>query len=201
MIEELSRGRGPRADRDQPLRRAVGHPGRAAATCASRAAATSSRSSSIGGITRVPEHRHLPRVQVGARGLQPGAGPGGRRLRHQGDPHRAGRLLDRLGRPVGQARRADRRLRRRCASAAAEAASQPRWHAAAIRCATRKADPEDRRRRGAAAADLLRRRPARRSPTADYESRLATWREWEPVSIEAHGGSTDARSRPRACCL
>jgi NAD(P)-dependent dehydrogenase (short-subunit alcohol dehydrogenase family) len=24
--------------------------------------------------------------------------------------------------------------------------------------------------------------------TADYESRLATWREWEPVSIEAHGG-------------
>jgi NAD(P)-dependent dehydrogenase (short-subunit alcohol dehydrogenase family) len=23
---------------------------------------------------------------------------------------------------------------------------------------------------------------------ADYESRLATWREWEPVSIEAHGG-------------
>ena len=22
---------------------------------------------------------------------------------------------------------------------------------------------------------------------ADYESRLATWREWEPVSIEAHG--------------
>jgi NAD(P)-dependent dehydrogenase (short-subunit alcohol dehydrogenase family) len=24
--------------------------------------------------------------------------------------------------------------------------------------------------------------------TRDYESRLATWREWEPVSIEAHGG-------------
>ena len=23
--------------------------------------------------------------------------------------------------------------------------------------------------------------------TRDYESRLATWREWEPVSIEAHG--------------
>jgi hypothetical protein len=23
--------------------------------------------------------------------------------------------------------------------------------------------------------------------TADYESRLATWREWEPVSIEAQG--------------
>jgi NAD(P)-dependent dehydrogenase (short-subunit alcohol dehydrogenase family) len=25
--------------------------------------------------------------------------------------------------------------------------------------------------------------------TADYESRLATWREWEPVSIAAHGAS------------
>ena len=23
--------------------------------------------------------------------------------------------------------------------------------------------------------------------TADYESRLATWREWEPLSIAAHG--------------
>jgi hypothetical protein len=23
--------------------------------------------------------------------------------------------------------------------------------------------------------------------TADYESRLATWREWEPVSVAAHG--------------
>ena len=27
--------------------------------------------------------------------------------------------------------------------------------------------------------------------SADYESRLATWREWEPVSIAAHGRSTD----------
>jgi hypothetical protein len=23
--------------------------------------------------------------------------------------------------------------------------------------------------------------------TADYESRLATWREWQPLAIEAHG--------------
>jgi hypothetical protein len=23
--------------------------------------------------------------------------------------------------------------------------------------------------------------------TADYESRLATWRKWEPVSVAAHG--------------
>jgi NAD(P)-dependent dehydrogenase (short-subunit alcohol dehydrogenase family) len=26
--------------------------------------------------------------------------------------------------------------------------------------------------------------------TRDYESRLATWREWEPVSVAAHGGDT-----------
>ena len=26
--------------------------------------------------------------------------------------------------------------------------------------------------------------------TRDYESRLATWREWEPVSVAAHGGNT-----------
>ena len=23
--------------------------------------------------------------------------------------------------------------------------------------------------------------------TADYESRLATWNEWQPISVEAHG--------------
>jgi NAD(P)-dependent dehydrogenase (short-subunit alcohol dehydrogenase family) len=28
--------------------------------------------------------------------------------------------------------------------------------------------------------------------TADYESRIATWREWEPVSVAAHGYATDA---------
>ena len=47
---------------------------------------------------RVPEHRHVPRLQVGARGIEPVARPGGRRLRHQGH-HRARRLLDRLGAP------------------------------------------------------------------------------------------------------
>jgi len=24
--------------------------------------------------------------------------------------------------------------------------------------------------------------------TADYESRLATWNEWQPLSVAAHGG-------------
>ena len=31
--------------------------------------------------------------------------------------------------------------------------------------------------------------------TKDYESRLATWREWEPVSIEAHGKTGAAASQ------
>jgi hypothetical protein len=25
--------------------------------------------------------------------------------------------------------------------------------------------------------------------TADYESRLALWRDWQPVSVAAHGGA------------
>jgi hypothetical protein len=25
--------------------------------------------------------------------------------------------------------------------------------------------------------------------TADYESRLATWNEWQPLSVAAHGGT------------
>lgn len=29
--------------------------------------------------------------------------------------------------------------------------------------------------------------------TKDYASRLDTWRAWEPVSIEAHGATTDGK--------
>jgi NAD(P)-dependent dehydrogenase (short-subunit alcohol dehydrogenase family) len=32
--------------------------------------------------------------------------------------------------------------------------------------------------------------------TADYESRLATWREWQPVSAAAQGGTSPSSSRP-----
>lgn len=35
--------------------------------------------------------------------------------------------------------------------------------------------------------------------TEDYESRLATWREWKPVSIAAHGGAA-ATSESRNGC-
>ena len=55
--------------------------------------------------------------------------------------------------------------------------------------ASRTARPRRRRRRGAAVADLPRRRAAA-ILTADYESRLATWRKWDEVSTAAHGGRT-----------
>ena len=54
---------------------------------------------------RVPLHRHVPRQQVGAGGLQPVAGPGGAPARHQSDTHRADRLHDRLERAVRQCSR------------------------------------------------------------------------------------------------
>ena len=67
--------------------------------------------SSIGGVSAFLEHRRLPRLQVGARGLQPEPVAGGRRVRHQGHADRAGRLLDRLVRVVGEALDAAARLR------------------------------------------------------------------------------------------
>ena len=56
--------------------------------------------STIGGVNAFPRHRALPRVQVGARGLQPVAGGRGRRVRDQGHDRRARRA----SRPTGAAR-------------------------------------------------------------------------------------------------
>src|ERR1039457_339578 len=47
--------------------------------------------------------RHVPRLPMGARGAEPGTGPGGSRLRYQGDADRARRLRDRLGRLLSAA--------------------------------------------------------------------------------------------------
>ena len=110
--------------------------------------------SSIGGITAFPQRRHLPRVQVGAGGAEPGAGAGGGAVRHPRHADRAGRLLHRLGRLVGQARRAAARLRRLPRGGAADAArAQPE---AGRPGRQRQAVLAGRRRRGAAAAGVLR---------------------------------------------
>ncbi len=93
----------PRPARDQRLRRDVGDPG--GAPVPARAGV---RPHPPGLVDRrhlgVPEHRRLPRLEVGARGLLAGARAGGGRVRHPRDADRAGRLRDRLGRRLGQAR-------------------------------------------------------------------------------------------------
>ena len=143
--------------------------------------------SSIGGISRVPERRHLPRVEVGAGGVQPGAGPGGRRLRHQGHADRAGRLRHRLG------RRRRPSTRRRCRPTRSCTRPQPRGAAARV---STPGDP------AASAAAVLKIVDAEEPPlrvffgaaplaiaTKDYESRLKTWNDWQPVSLLAQGGA------------
>ena len=139
--------------------------------------------SRIGGITRVPDRRRLPRVEVGPRGLLPGAGPGGRRLRHPRDARRAGRVQHRLVRR--RPRRAARRTRRtpRCARrpASGRSANDPGDPAATRSAILKVVDAEQPPLRvffGRAPIDIAK---------ADYESRLATWDEWQPVALEAHG--------------
>ena len=62
--------------------------------------------SSIGGISCVPDRRHLSRVEVGSGGVQSGVGAGGQRVRDPRHACRAGRFLDGLERAVGEALRA-----------------------------------------------------------------------------------------------
>src|SRR6478609_2015239 len=152
------RGRRPRPARDELLRCALGHTGGAADHA--RAGIGPHHPGQLDRRhLRVPDRRRLPRVEVGARGSEPVARPGGRALRHHGHAHRARRLLDRLGRPVGQALRAVVHLRR-----------DPRTHPPRARGpqhlrprrpqGLRGGRARGRRRRRAAAARLLRRGPA-----------------------------------------
>ena len=122
--------------------------------------------SSIGGISAFPNIGDLPRVEVGAGGLQPVAGPGGRRLRHQGHADRARRLLHRLGRRVGAARRPRCRPTTTLREQAAEA-RKARLGTPGDPAATRAAVLEVVDAERPAAADLLRRRPA-----GDRDARL-----------------------------
>ena len=82
--------------------------------------------SSIGGITAFPNVGIYHASKWALEGFSPGAGAGGRAVRHPRDADRAGRLRHRLGRLVGPARGAAARLRRRTArrrSASARAAA------------------------------------------------------------------------------
>ena len=134
---------------------------------------------------RVPAGRHLPRLQVGARGLQPGARRRRSRVRRPRDAGRAGRA----SRPTGPARRRSTRPSTR---------RTPRCTARPRRTAKRRAsspgDPEATREA------ILRVVDAEEPPlrvffgevplaiaTADYEQRLKTWNEWQPVALLAPG--------------
>ena len=178
------RGRGPRPDGDQPVRRAVGHPGGAAAP-----ARAGQRPHHPGVLHRrhlgVPDGRDLPRVQVGAGGLQPVAGPGGRRLRHQGHA----RSSPAASPPTGAAARpstpsrspATTRCARGQAANAARAAAAPRRPVATAEAILQVVDAEEPPLRvffGEAPLAIA---------TADYESRLKTWNEWQHVALTAQG--------------
>ena len=150
MVEELTEDEARAQTGDQLLRRAVGHPGRAAVP--PRAAGWALPPGVVDRRhLRVPERRHLPRVQVGVGGAEPGARAGGRRLRHQGHPHRAGWLRDRLERQFGRARDAAARSttrsahRRRTGPAGAALRAirrrpgrpcSPSWTPRTLRCAS-----------------------------------------------------------------
>ena len=101
MIEEVTEAAGARPDRDEPLRRALGHPGGAADP-----ARAGLRPHHPGVVDRrrqrVPDARHLPRLEVGR--WRASASRWRRRSRgfgDQGDAHRAGRLHA----PTGPGRR------------------------------------------------------------------------------------------------
>ena len=116
---------GSRPDRDQRLRRPLGDQGGAADP--PRAGLRPHHPGVLDRRRhRLPGDRPLPRVEVGAGGVQPVALAGGRRPRHQRDAGRAAGLLDRLGRPLGDPGRADARLRRRSARRNANAARHDR---------------------------------------------------------------------------
>ena len=120
---------------------------------------------------RVPGHRALPRVEVGPRGLQPGA----RRPRSPGSASRSRSSSRRASRPTGAARR--RSSRTRCPSTRRSATTARRAPPTATSCA----EPGDPEATGPAILelvdaeepplrDLLRHRHARHDPRGVREA-------------------------------
>ena len=159
--------RSPRSRRARRSRRTCsarcGSPRRRCRSCASRAPATSSRCRRSAACNAFPTLGLYHASKWGLEALQPVAGGRGRGLRHQGHDRRAGRLHDRLGRPVVRRRPStlpayDGVRERRAARARGDGCRprRPGGH--------RPGDPRARRRRRAAAARLLRHRAARHDP-------------------------------------
>ena len=175
------------ADRDQPVRPAVGHAGRAADH------ARAGRGPHHPGLVdrrreRVPDPRALPRVEVGPRGLQPVARGRGRRVRHQGHDRRARRLLDRLARPVG-GRRPTRWPSTTRRATTARGVHRRRWPSRGDPQATGPAilelvdadEPPLRAFFGTGTLDMIR---------AEYEQRIENWERWDHLAVAAQGGVT-----------
>ena len=133
---------------------------------------------------RVPERRHLPRVEVGARGfsqsLAQEVAPFNIHvtLIEPGDSPRTGRVVVEALDPLPDYKKvheaADRVRAQRMSKP-----GDPKASAAAIDLEIVDA-PEP------PLACLLRRGPLQLAK-ADYENRLKTWQEWQPVSVLAQG--------------
>ena len=140
--------------------------------------------SSIGGITAFPDVGIYHASKWALEGFSAGARAGGAGVRHPRHADRAGRLRDRLGRPLGQARRAARGLRRLAAAGKAWRAHRnptpgdPKASAAAILRVVDAEQPPLRVFFGTAPLQIAE---------ADYASRLETWRAWQDVAELAQG--------------
>ncbi len=130
----------------------------------------------------LPDGRRLPRVEVGARGHLAVARAGGRRLRHLRHPGRAGRFSTDWSGPSSKHSTEDPAYAevREAASKRPSAADpgKPEATRSAILKVVDAEQPPLRVFFGKAPLGIAER---------DYESRLATWREWQPVAEEAHG--------------
>ena len=138
---------------------------------------------SIGGISAFADIGVYNASKWALEGVEPGAHGRRRQLRHHNDPDRAGCVLHRpiglLDRPRDAAARVRRGPRTR-GGAAQEARGQPGKPTVTSDAVLAVVDAEKTPLR-----IFLGDRPLAIA-TADYESRLAEWREWESVSVAPH---------------
>ena len=171
MIEELSEAGRSRSDRDQPVRRAVGHPGRAARSCASAGRGHFLQVSSIGGISAFAGIGMYHASKWALEGISQALAQEVVGLRDPRDPDRARRLLHRLGRPVG----APRRRRWTPTPPVREAGQQRRaGNTPGDPAGIRRGGAADRRRRAAAVATASSARAPLQIAERDYASRAST---------------------------